>query len=113
MSFASIRKVVPYGAPERELGSFYALHEDCSSSGQAIVRISVPPGHGAASVREESSYPHYREDNPRVLCNAHAVPATVVYYAPAPGYAGRDSLVVDVIFPDGGNWQRRYDIIVK
>jgi hypothetical protein len=97
----------------RKVARYYSVHEDCASAGSSVVRITNQPAHGTVSVREGRDYPNYPATNPRNACNKRSVPASLVYYKPAPGYAGTDGLDVDAIYPGGQSRQDHINIVVK
>ncbi|MGC1575804.1 MAG: hypothetical protein WA813_06700 [Beijerinckiaceae bacterium] len=98
---------------ERRVARYFTLNEDCSSRGFAVVRIVNQPSHGTVSVREGRDYPNFVQSNPRNICNKQSAPATLVFYRPAPGLVGIDSVDLDVIYASGGSGQNHFNITVK
>lgn len=88
---------------ERKVAQYYSIHEDCSSMGLAVARVINQPMHGTVSIRDGREYPNFPQSNPRSTCNKESVPATLVFYHPAPGYVGSDSFDVDAILASGAD----------
>ncbi|MBV8962148.1 MAG: hypothetical protein JOY97_03530 [Hyphomicrobiales bacterium] len=98
---------------ERTVARYYSLHEDCTSYGPAVVRVTNQPAHGTVSIRDGRDYPYYPTSNPRNACNRQSVPMTLVYYRAAAGYSGLDGFAVDAILASGVNRQEHINITVK
>jgi hypothetical protein len=108
----SVSIAIPIGQ-ERRVDWYLAIHEDCTSMGPTVARVTTQPAHGTVSIREGREYPNFSSANPRSSCNKRSVPATLVYYSSAPGYSGADSFDVDAILGSGQDRQRHYSVIVK
>ena len=63
-------RVVASGAKTR-IGFFYALHPDCTASGDVTLRVTKQPEHGAAETIATTNYPNYPKENIRSKCNEH------------------------------------------
>ena len=103
---------VPVDTP-REISKLYAVNEDCTSAGDAVVRLTTQPAHGTITMRKGKDYPNYRAPNPRVSCNRRLVASTQVWYNPQRGYAGPDSVSLDVLYPNGSSQQFTVSISVR
>lgn len=95
-----VAMVIPTGTARR-LDKAFSLNEDCSPAIATVLRIATQPAHGAAEIRQGSDYPNYPVANPRSACNKHTAPDVELWYKPASGYAGDDSMSIDYVFPDG------------
>ena len=104
--------VVPVDAA-RSVADHLAINEDCSSLGETVVRVTAAPAHGTATVKRGTANPHFPTTNPRSACNVRKVPATLVFYKPERGYAGPDSLTIDILYPDGKSRTDTVSITVK
>jgi Domain of Unknown Function with PDB structure (DUF3857)/Transglutaminase-like superfamily len=91
----------------------YAIEPDCSSMGVTSVRILEPPQHGKLTVKNGQGFTSFAKENQRYGCNMQKSPGTFVYYEPAPGFAGKDSMTLDIIFPTGQSSKQRYAIDVR
>ena len=109
-SVSSSLKVTTASKPLK-MDLYYSINPDCSSIGQAVVRIIEPPKHGKVELKETTDFPYFRESNSRSQCNTRRVPATQVIYVPSPGYQGQDSFKTDVVFASGT--ARTYDYKVE
>lgn len=98
---------------ERALDKTFSLNEDCSAASTVVARIATQPAHGAAAIRQGNGYPNYPPGNPRSACNKHAASDVEIWYHPANGYAGDDSLSVDYVFGDGRESFTTYLITVR
>jgi len=105
-------RAVPIGQ-ERNVGFFSNIHEDCTSLGPILVRVTREPTNGTTVVKSEQDYPNFSQFNPRSACNRQKVPGTAIYYRPNPGYSGSDSFGIDVITAGGATFQGNYTILVK
>jgi hypothetical protein len=91
----------------------YDLNPDCSVIGTPTVRIVEQPKSGKVAVENGTGFPNFPASNIRSKCNSDRAEGTVLSYMPNPGYAGSDSVLVDIIYPDGNAIKRRYAIEVK
>jgi hypothetical protein len=80
-------RVVPSGK-KSQLGFFTSLHADCTSRGDADIRIIKQPEHGSIETVPTTSFPGYAKEHVRYKCNQHKVKGVQVNYKsawPAPG----------------------------
>jgi hypothetical protein len=91
----------------------YAIEPDCSSMGETSVRILEPPLHGNVTIHNGQGFTSFARDNQRYDCNMRKSDGTFVYYEPQPGFAGQDSVTLDIIFPTGQASRQRYAIEVR
>jgi hypothetical protein len=105
-------RVVASGANQR-IGFFYALHPDCSASGNVNIRFTKQPEHGSTETTTTTSFPNYPKENIRSKCNDHKVRGMQVNYKSAEKYVGSDELELLVLFPTGFAWEVRYNIDVR
>jgi hypothetical protein len=73
----------------------FSLNPDCTSTGQAILRIVHPPEHGSFSISTEPFYPSFSIGNVRYACNKQKAPGNRAIYTAGEGYVGRDHLVLE------------------
>jgi hypothetical protein len=95
------------------MATLFDLNPDCSVIGIPTVRILEPPKSGTVSVEKGNGFPSFPENSSRAKCNAGSVDGEFVFYMPKPGYVGSDSVMVEVIYPDGTAATRHYAIEVK
>jgi hypothetical protein len=86
-----------------KLSFFNSIHHDCSSRGESTLRIIRAPQHG---------HVHFEKilDFPRTIsaCHRRLVPGTALYYQSRLGFAGKDHLEVEVVFPSGNSRRESY-----
>jgi hypothetical protein len=105
-------RIVAMGQKLR-LEFLYAIEPDCSSMGVTSVRIIEPPQHGRLTVENGQGFTGFARDNQRYGCNTRKSDGTLVFYEPESGFAGGDSMTLEVIFPTGQSSRRRYAITVR
>jgi hypothetical protein len=112
-SFATdLKKMVPSGT-HIEVDHFTSLHEDCTPSGEIIIRVKSQPNHGSVTIKKGQIYPSYPSDNPRNVCNSKKAVGMTVDYVSEPDYVGSDSFSLLVLFPSGNGSEVNYSIDVK
>jgi hypothetical protein len=77
------------------------------------VRVVEQPKSGKVAVENGTGFSRFPANNVRSKCNSNRLEGTVLSYTPNPGYAGADSVLVDIIYPDGNASKRHYAIEVK
>jgi transglutaminase-like putative cysteine protease len=92
---------------------FSALEPDCSSAGETTVRVAERPQHGKLTIENGQAFTNFPKDNQRFECNTRKSGGTLVFYQPEAGYAGPDSIRLEVIGPRGDLFRRHYSIEVK
>jgi hypothetical protein len=105
-------RVVASGKKER-LGFFTSLHPDCTSRGDADIRVTKQPEHAAIEIAPTISFPTYRKEDVRYNCNQHKVKGVQVNYKSAEKYVGDDAFDLLVLFPGGFAWEVHYDVSVR
>jgi hypothetical protein len=65
------------------------------------------------SVENGNGFPAFPANNSRYKCNDNRTEGTVISYNPNSGYTGPDSVIVEIIYPDGNAIKRRYVIDVR
>jgi hypothetical protein len=105
-------RVVASGKKVR-IGFFTSLHPDCTSRGDADIRVTKQPEHGTVETAPEISFPSYPKDHVRFNCNQHKVKGVQVNYKSAEKYVGDDAFELLALFPSGFAWEIRYNIDVR
>ena len=95
------------------IGFFYALHPDCTASGDVTLRVTKQPEHGSIETTTTTNFPGFPKENIRFKCNEHKVKGTQINYKSAEKYVGDDTLDLLVLFPGGFAWEVHYDISVR
>jgi hypothetical protein len=95
------------------IGFLSNLDPDCTSIPFANVRIVEEPRHGEAILRQDTGFTNFAKDNPRFECNQQRTDGTAILYRGEAGYAGRDSVTVEIVYADGRETSVRYSIDVK
>jgi hypothetical protein len=95
------------------IGFLTNLDPDCTTSPFASVRIVEEPKHGEATLKEDTGFTNYAKDNVRFECNQQRSDGTAVLYRGEAGYTGKDSLMLELVYPDGRESRLRYSIDVK
>jgi hypothetical protein len=80
---------------------FHYVHvdADCGPTAMAIA-VTTPPTHGAVSIEDgeerpwSGGRPLFGPGDPRAACGNRLAATKDAVYAPAPGFSGRDSMVV-------------------
>jgi hypothetical protein len=99
---------------KKQLIAFYtSLHPDCTSRGDADIRITKQPEHGTIETAPATSFPGYPKEHVRFKCNEHKVRGVQVNYKSAEKYVGDDAFDLLVLFPYGVAWEVHYDISVR
>src|SRR6516162_5904305 len=105
-------RVVPSGAKQR-IGFFYAVHPDCTASGDVNIRVTKQPEHGSTETATAINYPNFPKENIRSKCNDHKVRGMQVNYKSAEKYVSSDELELLILFPGDFAWRVRYNIDVR
>jgi hypothetical protein len=95
------------------LGHYYSLKLDCTPGGWMEIRLIKPPENGEAKLVEATTQVNYTAPNPRVKCNGKSTKAKALEYTPPKGYAGNDSIEVEMINDSGQRNTYTYNITVK
>jgi transglutaminase-like putative cysteine protease len=95
------------------IGFMYNLEPDCSSNSVASVRIIEQPQHGEAILKEDTGFTSFAKDNPRFECNSKRSDGLAVLYRSQDGFAGQDSVTVEIGYADGRQRSWRYSIEVR
>jgi len=105
-------KTVIAGKPFK-LYQAYSTNPDCSSSGDVVIRVTSPPSNGSVSIARGGVFPNFPASNVRSACNRRRVPGTIATYTARRGYAGPDSLSIEMIYPSGDQRQASYNLMVR
>jgi hypothetical protein len=103
-------RYVASGANQR-IGFFYALHPDCTASGDVNIRVTKQPEHGTTELTGATLYPNFAKENIRYKCNQHKVRGQQLNYKPAEKYTGSDTLELLVLYP--GGFAREYHVNIN
>jgi hypothetical protein len=95
------------------VATFFDLNPDCSVIGIPTIRVLEASKNGNVIFEKGSGFPAFPENNPRSKCNASSLDGEIIFYTPEPGYSGPDSVMVEIIYPDGTAGRRHYTIEVK
>jgi len=107
-----ITRFVASGKSQR-IGFFYAVHPDCTASGDVDIRVTKQPEHGTTEIAAATLFPNFDKENIRYKCNQHKVRGQQVNYKPAEKYIGSDKLEVFVLFPGGFAREVNFTINVR
>jgi hypothetical protein len=108
---AQTRTAVP-GKP-LTLYRAYATNPDCTSSGDAVIRVTEASRYGRVLISRTGVFPRFSESNLRSVCNRRRVPGTVATYVAQRGYAGPNSVSLEAIFSPGELRQGSFTIMVR
>lgn len=89
------------------------LAADCSSLGEATMRLASAPVHGGVSIEHGLFHSNYPVGNQRYACNLTPTPGVTAFYRSEPGYVGEDEFALEVFTPDGRSGTLRYHLDVK
>jgi hypothetical protein len=109
---AEINRAAAAGQQVR-VGFLTNLAPDCSSTPFASVRMVEEPKHGEATIKDDTGFTGFAKENPRFECNKQRTGGTAVFYRGEDGYAGKDSVTVEIVYADGRESSVRYSIDVK
>ena len=94
-------------------GRYFSLNIDCSPSAWFDIKIIKSPENGDANLVATTTEANYTEPNPRVKCNGRSIKSTALEYTPKSGYAGPDSIEVELITDEGTRSRYTYNIMVR
>jgi hypothetical protein len=97
----------------QRIGFFYAVHPDCSASGNVNVRMTKKPEHGTVEITPTTHFPNFPKEEIRFKCNQHKVKGMQINYKSAEKYVGDDAFDLLVLFPAGTAWEVHYDVSVR
>ena len=83
------------------LSKFSSLKKDCTQDGDISVKVLTQPEHGAVQVNQVMAFSEYEPGDPHFQCNNKKAPMTEITYRAQAGYAGDDTIVLQVFFPSG------------
>jgi hypothetical protein len=86
-----------------KLSFFNSIHPDCRSRGESTLRIIDAPQHGHVNVKKIMDF-----SSTASPCHGRLVPGTALYYQSRHGFAGKDHLKVEVVFPSGNSRRESY-----
>lgn len=95
------------------LDFIYSINPDCSSAGLASVRAIEQPQNGKVTIENATGFSNFPPENQRYECNKRKSEGVAVIYRPNPGFAGTDSLTLDIIFSSGFESKRHFSLEVK
>ena len=107
-----LTRVVVSGTNQR-IYFFYAVHPDCSASGDINIRVTKQPEHGTVETVAATNFPNFERENIRYRCNRHKVRGMQVSYKSAEKYVGSDTLELLVVFPGGFGQEVHFNINVR
>ncbi len=96
-----------------EIDFIYALNADCSLIGLPTARVIGQPSNGNVAVENGTGFSNFPPENQRYECNKRKSDGVSIFYEPRQGFAGADSITLDIIFPHGLETKRHYSIEVK
>ncbi len=96
-----------------QVAFLYALNPDCSVIGAPTVHIMEQPHSGKVAVENGTGFSAFPASNTRFKCNSNRSDGVVISYTPNPGYTGADSIMMEIIYPDGSAAKRHYAIDVR
>jgi hypothetical protein len=86
-----------------KLSFFNSINHDCSSRGESTLRIIRAPQRGHVHFEKMLDFPRSIS-----ACHRRLVPGTALYYQSRLGFAGKDHLEVEVVFPSGNSRRESY-----
>jgi hypothetical protein len=98
---------------KQPMGFFTSLHPDCTSRGDADIRVTNQPEHGTVETTPTINFPGYPKEHVRYKCNEHKVKGVQVNYKSAEKYVGDDAFDLLALFPGGYAWEVHYDVSVR
>jgi hypothetical protein len=107
-----LNKIVLSGERVR-LGFAFDLNPDCSSRGEIKTRLLVQPKNGVGETATEKGFTAYAKDDQRYKCNETQSDVHAYYYKSREDFKGKDSLVVEIFYPDGSYRKRIVNIDVR
>ncbi len=96
-----------------QIDFIYALNADCSLIGLPTARVIGQPSNGNVAVENGTGFSNFPPENQRYECNKRKSDGVSIFYEPRQGFAGADSIMLDIIFPHGLETKRHYSIEVK
>ena len=90
-----------------------AINPDCSSMGDIVFSVKVPPAHGKVVFQRAAQFPNFTKDNQRYKCNEQRLPGTAVIYTSDKDYSGDDQFTVNLVTPVGQLVTFRYLVKIQ
>jgi hypothetical protein len=97
----------------QKIDSYSSLNPDCTSPGQAKIRITTPPQYGQITAEEGLDYANYKTDTTQAKCTSNKTPAMIIYYTSDPTSVGSDYAKIEILFPSGTFRTVEYKISVR
>lgn len=98
---------------EVRIGFQVNINPDCTSNPFTSVRVVEGPQHGEVNFRDDTGFTNFAKENQRFECNRQRSNGTAVLFRAEDGYAGKDSVTVEIVNADGSETRTRYMIDVK
>jgi hypothetical protein len=95
-----------------DIRQFYSLKLDCSPVAWQVTMAKSPDNREAKLV-EAMTLANYTAPNPRAKCNGKSTKSMALQYTPNKGYAGSDSIEIEVINDSDQRTTLTYNITVK
>jgi hypothetical protein len=94
-----------------ELGRYIHVRTGCSPNGRDEIKVAKAPSSGSVRVVQKMAASKFSGDFQS--CTGRLLPQLFVIYRPHAGFAGLDTVQVDVISPFGNEAIDTYNITVK
>lgn len=92
------------------LGAAYSFSLSCASNGVPNTKVMQAPAHGRLEFKRERVNPAANGDFEK--CSAQKIKSLVAYYTADSNYAGKDKIVVRVLYDDGHYVENTINITV-
>jgi len=102
-----------FAGSESRIGAMNFVNADCSSGEMPEVRIVTPPANGAIRLQAMTIPIDRPSTDSLARCNGKPVEAMLVLYKSREGFAGNDTVVVDVDFRHGKVRRVVYNITIR
>ena len=102
------RQVKAQSGRDSRIAAFVTIRQDCSAGPLPGVRLKEAPKNGTVTVKQG----RIRTTNFR-QCLAIEVPAFIAFYRSADGFAGEDSVLLEVVGANGKTQLQRFNVTVE
>jgi hypothetical protein len=90
-----------------------SISPDCKPSGRVGLKLISAPAHGTIEFRDGLDFPNFPTSDVRSRCDIAKMPSRQVWYTPAPGFIGTDTLELDIVWPTGSERIDQFVLSVK
>jgi hypothetical protein len=95
------------------LGPFSTTSAGCRKTGDSRAWVLESPRYGRVAIIKRKGEIAFEDGEPYAHCNDRPLSGTTIRYRPARGFAGDDTFVFRIVFPDGEVRTKRVNVHVE